>query len=231
MNFIGRTFSSRGLALVASVVVVWLLAGCGNFLVPKHKVTVDAICLAGVEKPAGKSFRLMAKKSVLAQAPLNIGVISAYVSAALAHAGMFEAPAIAPPDILIEVTCGQENAPRVNPGARETYLELSARPNQGRAMESSTEPEIWNVRVSIEGLAGRVESAMPLLSAVAASYTAMDTRFQTMLEVPQNNASITAVREAALKTLEAKATTGSGVSSAAAPAGGATGATAGAGAK
>ena len=70
-------------------------------------------------------------------------------------------------------------------------------------MEGSREPEIWNVHVSIQGLAGRIESAMPLLSAVAASYTAMDTRFQTLIEVPQNNASIAAVREAALKTLEA----------------------------
>lgn len=228
MNFMRRTFSSRGLALVASVMAGWLLTGCGNFLVPKHKVTVDAICAAGVEKPAGKSFRLVAKKSVLAQAPMNIGVISACVSAALAHAGMFEAPAIAPPDILIEVTCGQENAPRVNPGARETYLELSARPNKGRAMESSPEPEIWNVRVSIEGLSGRVESAMPLLSAVASSYTAMDTRFQTMIEVPQNNASIAAVRAAALQTLEAKATTGPGVSGGTAPGSAAGAATGGA---
>jgi hypothetical protein len=39
---------------------------------------------------------------------------------------------------------------------------------------------------------------------VASSYAAMDTRFSTMIEVPQNNASITAVREAAMKTLDAK---------------------------
>lgn len=205
MKFTGRSISSRGLTLGAGVVAAWLVAGCGNFLVPKHKVTVDAICAAGVVKPAGQSFRLVAKKSILVQGQANIGVISACVSAALAHAGMFEAPAIVPPDILIEVSCGQDSAPRADPASRETFLELSARTNRAREMDRSSDPEIWNVRVSIQGLAGRLESAMPLLSAVASSYTAMDTRFQTLIEVPQNNASITAVRETAMKTLDAKA--------------------------
>ena len=205
MNPIGRNWVSRGGALLAGVMAAWLLAGCGNIFVAKHKVTVDAICVAGVEKPAGKSFRLVGKKSIVTQSQANVGVISACVSAALAHAGMFEAPAIAPPDLVVEVSCGQESAPRSDPSSRETFLELSARPNRGKAMESSREPEIWNVRVSIQGLSGRIESAMPLLAAVAANYTAADTRFQTQIEVPQNNVSITAVREAALKTLDAKA--------------------------
>lgn len=204
MKHTGRIFSSRGLALVASVLAGWMVAGCANFLVPKHKVTVDAICAAGVEKPAGKSFRLVARKSVLTQGQVNVGVVSACVGAALAHAGMFEAPTIAPPEILIELSYGQESAPRADPSTRETYLELSARTNSKRAMESSTDPEIWNVRVSIQGLTGRIETAMPLLAAVASSYTASDTRFQTLIEVPQNNASIAAVRAAALKTLEVR---------------------------
>ena len=172
---------------------------------PKHRVSVDAICAAGVALPAGQSFRLVAKKSILAQGQVNTGVISACVGAALAHVGMFEAPAIAPPDMIIEVSCGQEAGSRIDPGSRETYLELSARPNSARAMERSREPEIWNVRVAVHGLVGRIETALPLLSAVASSYAAMDTRFSTMIEVPQNNASITAVREAAMKTLDAKA--------------------------
>jgi hypothetical protein len=206
MNLFGRIFSSRGLKLITVLVAAGLVAGCGNLLQPKHKVTVDAICAAGIAKPAGQSFRLVAKRSILSQGPVNVGVISACVSAALAHAGMFEAPAIAPPDVMIEVSYGQENGPRSDPGSRETYLELSARTNKSKGMQGSVEPEVWNVRVSIQGLVGRIESAMPLLSAVAASYTAMDTRFQTLIEVPQNNASIAAVREAALKTLEAKST-------------------------
>ncbi len=199
-----RNFSSRSWVWVAVACLASLQAGCGNFFVPKHKVSVDAICAAGVAKPAGQSFRLVARKSILVQGQVNVGVIAACVGAALAHVGMFEAPAIAPPDLIIEVSCGQEAGSRIDPGSRETYLELSARPNSARAMESSREPEIWNVRVAIQGLAGRIETAMPLLAAVASSYTAMDTRFSTLIEVPQNNASIAAVREAALKTLDAR---------------------------
>lgn len=205
MNLKGRIFSSRVRSWVAGAVLAALLAGCGNLLVPKHKVTVDAICLAGVAKPAGMSFRLVARKGLLNQSQVSVGVVSACVSAALANAGMFEAPEIAPADLVIEVNCGQDSAPRADPSMKETFLELSARTNQGKSMTSSREPEIWNVRVSIQGLAGRIESAMPLLSAVASSYTAADTRFQTMIDVPQNNASIAVVRETAIKTLEARA--------------------------
>lgn len=205
MKITRRTLLIRGMAWLASVVAVGLLAGCGNIFVPKHKVTVDAICATGATKPNGLSFRLVGKKSVVTQGQINIGVVSACVGAALAHAGMFEAPANVPSDLLIEVNCGQESGPRADPGSRETYLELSARPNSAKRMESSRDPEIWNVRVSIQGLVGRVESAMPLLAAVASSYSASDTRFQTMIDVPQNNASIAAVRQAALQALDAKA--------------------------
>ncbi len=205
MNHSGCNFSSRLWVWAAVAWAASLQAGCGNFLVPKHRVSVDAICAAGVTPPAGQSFRLVARKSILAQGQVNAGVISACVGAALGHVGMFEAPAIAPPDMIIEVSCGQEAGSRIDPSSRETYLELSARPNSARAMERSREPEIWNVRVAVQGLVGRIETALPLLSAVASSYVAMDTRFSTMIEVPQNNASITAVREAAMKTLDAKA--------------------------
>ncbi len=205
MNHSGCNFSSRLWVWAAVAWAASLQAGCGNFLVPKHRVSVDAICAAGVTPPAGQSFRLVARKSILAQGQVNAGVISACVGAALAHVGMFEAPAIAPPDMIIEVSCGQEAGSRIDPSSRETYLELSARPNSARAMERSREPEIWNVRVAVQGLVGRIETALPLLSAVASSYVAMDTRFSIMIEVPQNNASITAVREAAMKTLDAKA--------------------------
>jgi len=204
MKIIGCNGSSRSCVWAAVAWAAFLQAGCGNFLVPKHRVSVDAICAAGVAPPAGQSFRLVARKSSLAQGQVNTGVMFACVGAALAHVGMFEAPAIAPPDIIIEVSCGQEAGSRIDPGSRETYLELSARPDKARAMDRSREPEIWNVRVAVYGLVGRIETALPLLSAVASSYAAMDTRFSTMIEVPQNNASITAVREAAMKTLDAK---------------------------
>lgn len=206
MSMIRRSFSLRGLALITAISMAWVTSGCGNIFTPKHKVTVDAICAAGVPKPAGQSFRLVAKRSNLGLGQVNIGVLSACVSAALAHAGMYEAPVAVAPDLVIEVSCGQESGTRADPGSRETYLDLSARPNTAKAMQRTADPEIWNVRVSIQGLSGRIETSMPLLAAVAASYTAADTRFQTQIEVPQNDASITAVREAALKTLEAKAT-------------------------
>jgi hypothetical protein len=205
MNHPRHTIWTQGRQLVVGAVVALLLAGCGSIFVPKHKVGVDAICAAGVTKPAGKSFRLVGKRSLAGQ-PVNLSVVAACISAALAHEGMYEAPVIAPADLLIEVQCGQESGPRLDPSARETFLELSARPNVGKAMEQSREPEIWNVRVSIQGLSGRVENAMPLLSAVAASFAATDTKFQTTIDVPQNSATVASVRETAVKTLESRAT-------------------------
>ena len=216
MNYPGRSAWTKGMLIVAGAAVVWLMAGCGTIFVPKHKVGVDAICAAGVTKPAGKSFRLVGKRSLAGQ-PVNLSVVAACITAALAHEGMYEAPAIVPPDLLIEVQCGQESAPRLDPSARETFLELSARSNVGKAMEQSREPEIWNVRVTIQGLSGRVENAMPLLSAVAASFAATDTKFQTTIEVPQNSATVASVRSTAVKTLESRATA-AGATSPAAPA-------------
>jgi hypothetical protein len=46
---------------------------------------------------------------------------------------------------------------------------------------------------------------MPLLSAVAATYIATDTHIETKVEIPQNSPMIVAVRENAIKSLEAKA--------------------------
>ncbi len=224
MNIFGRTLSSWLATSLAGALAISLLGGCGNIFVPKHKVTVDAICAPNIEKPAGKSFRLVGRRAVMTSGQVDAAVVAACVSAALAHAGMYEAPETVPPDVMIEVSCGQELAPRADPSTRETYLELSARPNKGKAMVSSREPEIWNVRVSIQGMAGRIETAMPLLSAVASSYTAMDTKFQTLIDVPQSNASIAAVREAAVKTLDAAAAAraaGAGSARTTAPAAGA----------
>jgi hypothetical protein len=204
MNHSRLTMRTKGLWLVVAVASAWLTTGCGTLFVPKHKVGVDAICAAGVTKPTGKSFRLVGKKSLGGQ-QVDLRVVAACISAALAHEGMFEAPVMAPPDLIVEVQCGQESAPRVDPAARETFLELSARTNEGKAMEQSREPEIWNVRVTIQGLAGRIENAMPLLSAAAASFVATDTKFQTTIEVPQNSATVSSVRETAVKTLEARA--------------------------
>jgi hypothetical protein len=47
---------------------------------------------------------------------------------------------------------------------------------------------------------------MPLLCAVATTYMATDTHMETKIEIPQNAPMIGAVRETAIKALEAKAT-------------------------
>jgi hypothetical protein len=179
--------------------------GCGNIFVTKHKVLVDAICAPGVEKPSGKSYRLLAKKTVVNQAQVQVPVVKACVDAALSGLGMFEPPANVAPDLFIEVGYGTDTSGRIDPASRETYLQLSARENATHSVDRGTGPELWDVRVAVLGIAGRVESAMPLLCAVAANYVATDTHIETKVDVPQNSPMIVAVRENAIKSLEAKA--------------------------
>jgi hypothetical protein len=179
--------------------------GCGNIFVTKHKVLVDAISAPGATKPSGKSYRLLAKKAVVNQAQVQIPVVKACVDAALAGQGMFEPPANVAPDYFIEVGYGTDMSGRLDPSSRETYLQLSARENTTGAVDRGTGPEVWDVRVAVLGIAGRVESAMPLLCAVAANYLATDTKLETKVEIPQNSPMIVAVRENAIKSLESKA--------------------------
>jgi hypothetical protein len=195
------------------VFVCWLGAalllcapGCTNFFVPKHKVLVDAIAAPGVQRPSGISYRLVAKKAVVNNVPAQVSVIKACVDAALANKGMFEAPATATPEIFIEVAYGVDQTPKVDASSRETFLQLSARQNTDKGIDRTAGPEIWDVRVSVLGVAGRMETAMPLLCAVASDYMGTDTKLETKIEIPQNAPTIGAVRESAIKTLEAKAT-------------------------
>jgi hypothetical protein len=196
---------SRMFAWVITVSAALGCAGCGNIFVTKHKVLVDAISAPGIEKPSGKSYRLLAKKAVVNQAQVQIPVVKACVDAALASQGMFEPPSNVAPDLFIEVGYGTDTTGRVDPAARETYLQLSARENASRTVDRGTGPEVWDVRVAVLGIAGRVESAMPLLCAVAANYIATDTHVETKVEIPQNSPMIVAVRENAIKSLETKA--------------------------
>lgn len=191
----------------------WLLAalltlaagGCNNVFKPKHKLLVDSITAPGAEKPSGRSYRLIAKKSVVAQTQMQIPVVKACVDAALVGVGMYEPPANAAPDLFIEVGFGVETAGRTDPASRETYVQLSARENPGRSVDRPTGAEVWDVRVAVLGIAGRVETAMPLLCAVASGYIASDTRMETKVEVPQDDPRIAAVRQAAIKILEGNA--------------------------
>jgi hypothetical protein len=183
-------------------------SGCKNPFVPKHKVLVDAITAADAPKPSGLSYRLIAKRSVVSQTPVQIPVVRACVDAALSGQGMFEPPANTPPDVFIEVGYGRDNSPRADPSARETFLQLSARSNPQRALDRPSGPELWDVKVSILGAAGSVENAMPLLAAVAGNYLAANTKLETKIEVPQNSPMVEAVRSSAIKALEAQATGG-----------------------
>lgn len=190
-------------------------AGCGNVFISKHKVMVDAISAPGVAKPSGLSYRLLAKKATVSNAPMQVPVVKACIDAALTGVGMFDAPSNVAPDIFIEVTYGVESGPRADPSTRETYLQLSGRANPDREMERATGAEIWDVRVGVFGVAGRPETAMPLLAAVAVDYIGTDTKAEAKVDVPRNLPAIAAVRETAIKALEGKAAARSNASEAA----------------
>ena len=196
---------SRMLPWMIGASVALLVSGCGNIFVAKHKVLVDAICAPGATKPSGQSYRLLAKKSMVSQSQMQVPVVKACVDAALVGQGMYEPPPNVAPDIFIEVGYGTDTSGRLDPASRETYLQLSARENSDRAVDRGTGPELWDVRVAVLGIAGRVESAMPLLSAVAVNYIATDTHVETKIDIPQNSPMIAAVRDNAIKSLEAKA--------------------------
>lgn len=176
--------------------------GCGNIFVPKHKVLVDAISAPDVAKPSGQSYRLLAKRSVVNQTPAEVSIIKACVDAALNSQGMFEAPANAPSDLFIEVGYGQDTTPRVDPAARETFLQLSARDNPERSIDRAAGRELWDVRVAVLGVAGRLETAMPLLCSVAANYIATNTKVETKIDVPQNSPAVVTIRDNALNALK-----------------------------
>jgi hypothetical protein len=201
-----RLSLALGWPLVAAALL--LSAGCKNIFVPKHRVLVDSIAAPGLEfKASGTSYRLVAKKSTVANVQAQVAVIKACVDAALVGKGMFEAPASVPPDLFIEVGFGVVATPRVDAASRETYLQLSARANASRGVERGTGPELWDVRVAVTGVAGRMETAMPLLAAVASDYLGTDTKLETKIEIPQNAAAIGSVRENAIKSLEGRSAT------------------------
>ena len=198
-------FGRLALAVVCGASAVLSLGGCGNIFVPKQRVLVDAISAPGVTKPpTGQSYRLVAKKSVVTQTPVQVPVVAACVNAALVTKGMFEAPANAPSDIFIEVSFGVDSSPRSDPSARESFLQLSARANIDRSLDRAIGEELWDVRVSVLGLPGRLEPAMPLLCSVAAGYAGTNTHAELALQIPRNSPEVASVREAAIKTLDAK---------------------------
>ncbi len=192
------------LAAVLGLLALLLTAGCSDIFVPKNKVLVDAISAPGAPKLAGQSYRLVARKSVVTNQQVQLPVIAACLNAALVSVGMYEAPPNVPSDIFIEVNYGMDSAGRVDPSTRESFLQLSARANRAHSVDTNHEEELWDVRVAVLGVAGRLESAMPLLCQVASTYAATDTHMEAKIEVPQNSPAVTGVREAALKILQSK---------------------------
>lgn len=179
-------------------------AGCKDMFVPRQDVVVDAIAAPGVAKLAGQSYRLVARKSMVTGQSAQLPVIAACINSALIGVGMFEAPANVPSDIFIEVTYGTDTTSHIDMSLRESFLKLSARANHNRSLESSQEEELWDVRVAIAGLVGKLESAMPLLSQVAVSYAGTDTKIETTIKVLQNSPTVASVRLGAIKILEGK---------------------------
>ncbi|MEO5959375.1 MAG: hypothetical protein ABIZ49_09830 [Opitutaceae bacterium] len=186
------------------VATAFFATGCGNIFMPKHRVLVDAISSPSAVKPMGQSYRLVAKRSVVSQASAQVPVVKACVDAALAGQGMFEPPPNVAPDLFIEISYGRNAPPMSDPASRETYLQLSARSNPLRALDRASGEEVWDVKVTILGLGGAVDQAMPLLSSVAVGYIASDTRVETKVEVPQKSPAVEAIRQNAMKALDAK---------------------------
>lgn len=212
------TCFSRLMICAVLAVTAGLTPGCGNIFVPKHKVLVDAISAPGVTKPTGQSYRLLAKKATVNNVPMQVPVIKACIDAALTGVGMYDAPSNVAPDVFIEVSYGTDSGPRLDPAARETFLQLSARANVDRSIDRGTGPELWDVRVGVLGVSGRPETAMPLLASVAAEYIATDTKAEAKVEIPHNAPVIASVRESAIKALEGKSAAPAAATPATAPA-------------
>ena len=199
MNPLRRYFSPLVRALGAGAILA--TAGCADLFVVKQKIMIDAISAPDAPKPAGQSYRLVARKTVVSAQQAQVPVIKACVDAALIRWGMYEAPPNVPSDIFIELNYGMDTTSRVDASLRESFLQLSARANTAHTVDLAKEEELWDVRVAVRGLAGRLESAMPMLSTVAAKYIATDTRVETTLEIADNSPEVKATRETAMKAL------------------------------
>ena len=220
MRILRRQFSLWG--RVCGAGAIFLCAGCMEMFQIKQRVIVDAICAPGAAKPAGLSYRLMIRKSVATSQPVQLPVIKACVDASLIRAGLYEAPPTVPSDIFIEINFGMDTTTRIDPAARESFLQFSARSNHQHQIDSSlNEEELWDVRVAIMGLAGRLETAMPLLATVASNNMGADTHTETVLQVADNSPEVASVRQMALQslTVQTKSTTQAVSASATATAG------------
>jgi len=206
MNQLRRLFRSP--TWLIGAVALLGFGGCKDLFVPKQKVLVDAIAAPGIPKLSGQSYRLVARKSVVTGQTAQLPVIAACINSALTTVGMFEAPPNVPSDVFIEVSYGMDTTGRGDPSTRESFLKLSACANHSHSIEATRDEELWDVRVAVAGIAGKLESAMPLLSDIAAKYAGSDTHAETTIQVLQNSPEVAAVREGAIKILDAKTAKG-----------------------
>lgn len=177
--------------------LAWLLAGCAAFT--KREVTVDAI--NDPAQPQGLSYRLVSKVNPAVSTKgerLNSKAL-AYVTAALATKGMFEAPLRAKPDMVIEMDYGVGRAqPHVELGAvHEKYLQLLARRYREDANPRRPGEEMWSVRVSVEERSPNLEPSLPVLATVAGDYAGLNTITQKTLRVSEHDAAVVLVKSTA----------------------------------
>lgn len=182
-----------------------LLSGCNSVLVPTQRVRVDAITDPEETKLSGRSYRLSAKRALVAESQDRAQAVLACVNAGLGGKGLFEPPGDLAPELWIEVNYGQSNTLRAStsPTATDVFLQLTARKNVAGDPNPFDGPEAWDVKVTLQGVVGRLESAMPLLAMVAAEHAGTDTAHEVAVDIPKNSPALKAVRETAIKSLEA----------------------------
>jgi hypothetical protein len=193
------------ISLVLGLSVFPWLTACTGVLATKQRVFVDAIT-APPEPPkeGGTSYRLLAKKSVVSGQPVHVPAVIACVNAALSGKGMFEAPPGTPADLFIEVSYGRNSLPREVPHANEAYLQLTARKNISRTLEPTDVEEVWDVKVAVPGVTGRMEVALPLLAAVASEHVGTDTQYEVPIDVLKKSPVVESVLQNAQKAMRAQ---------------------------
>jgi hypothetical protein len=204
MNSPTRSLALRALfPLLAGCLLI--VTGCNSVLSPSQRVRVDAITDPQETKLSGRSYRLSAKRALVAESQDRAQAVLACVNAGLGGKGLFEPPENLAPELWIEVNYGQANTLRAStsPAANDIFLQLTARKNVAGDPNPFDGPEAWDVKVTLQGVVGRLESAMPLLAMVAAEHAGTDTAHEVAVDIPKNSPALKAVRETAIKGLEA----------------------------
>jgi hypothetical protein len=186
-----RTFFSSRLTLTAALALAAAgLAGCAAFEV-KQEVRIDAI--ASTKTVArGPSYILNVRNPALVKEGQTYNRALAAVSAALESKGQFLALPRTDPEYVVEIDFGVGNAiQQVNSGPiQEKFLTLSARDY----VRGGRGEELWNIRVSVTEAGSSLDHALPLLAVVALENAGLDTRGETVIEIPIKSPTVARVR-------------------------------------